>query len=148
MHLRTAALLLLATLSTTSTADPTDSAEALVAAARSSCETLEGGVFAYEADYLVTIDLDGDGQQDQLVDESRFACSSSASLFAATGGSLLHAIVRGQVFSWQAQAWRIIAWGEDNILLLAEHGSECGGYGYQHCYEAVSFSEGKAMTVR
>lgn len=149
MKVRAAYMLLLSVIAIASRAtEPADPANQLVAAARSSCETLEDGEFAMEADYLVALDLDGDGQPEQLVDESRFACSSSASLFAANGGSMLHAIVQGRVFSWQANAWRIVDWGEDRILLLAQHGSQCGGHGYQHCYEAVVFSEGQPMTLR
>ena len=149
MMLRFFSSLILSTLAlATSAADTSDPVEQLVAAARSSCESLEAGEFASEPDFLVSLDLDGDGQQDQLVDESRFACSSSASLFTPNGGSMLHAVVQGKVYSWMANSWRIIDWGEDKILLLAEHGSQCGGYGYQRCYEAVVFSEGAPLSLR
>ena len=145
-HIFVSALSLVAM--TCTAAEPSAPVERLVSSARSSCEALEEGNFEVDPDFLVALDLDGDTQEDQLVDESRFACSSSASLFAASGGSMLHAIVKGVVFSWQVNAWRIVNWGEDKILLLAEHGSECGGYGYQPCYEAVVFSEGRPISLR
>ena len=53
---------------------------------------------------------------------------------------MLHVIVGDEHYIWQALGWRTITWGEDTILLLARHGTHCGGYGYQKCYEAVVFN--------
>ena len=124
-----------------------DEAQTIIDEARAACSGLEGGEFHAEDDAVQELDLNADGTPDQLVDESRFACSSSASLFAPNGGSMLHAIVNGQRHSWQAQAWRLIDWGVDRVLLLALHGTRCGGYGYQHCYEAIVFNDDSPMTV-
>ena len=116
------------------------SVEEVLAQARSDCEALENGSFHSGEDAVASIDLNRDGVTETLIDESRFSCSSSASLFAANGGSMLHVLVGEQHYSWQALGWQTISWGEDIILLLARHGTQCGGYGYQHCYEAVVFN--------
>ncbi|MAT95437.1 MAG: hypothetical protein CME59_22950 [Halioglobus sp.] len=123
-------------------------AKSLVDTARTDCTALDNGSFKAGADYIVTLDLDGDGERDELLDESHFTCSSSASLFTPNGGYMLHAIVHGAVFSWQVNGWRIVDWGEDKVLLLAQDGTECGGHGYQPCYEAVVFNAHRPMTVR
>ena len=117
-----------------------ESVEDVFVQARSACEGLEDGSFHSEEDAVVSIDLNRDGEADTLIDESRFSCSSSASLFAPNGGSTLHVIVGDKHYSWQALGWRTIDWGEDTILLLARHGTHCGGYGYQKCYESVVFN--------
>ena len=123
------------------------SVEDIVAKARASCEGLESGSFHRRDDAATSVDLNGDGAADTLVDEARFSCSSSASLFAANGGSILHALVAGHQYSWQALGWRLVNWGEDTVLLLARHGSYCGEVGYAHCYEAVVFNGDRPTTV-
>jgi hypothetical protein len=119
-----------------------------VAAARQACADLDSGEFAAADDAVLLVDLDGDGNDDMLIDEGKFACSTAASLFTPTGGSQLHAIVAGRHDVWMAQAWQLIEWGEHTILLLAEHGSRCGGFGYQPCFEAIAWSDEGAMSVR
>lgn len=123
------------------------SIDEIVSQARSSCQSLEAGKFHSRDDAVHAVDITGDGIADTLVDEAGFSCSSSASLFAANGGSILHALVGGRHYQWQALGWRLVEWGEDTILLLARHGTHCGNYGYVHCYEAVVFNEDRPTTV-
>ena len=120
----------------------------IVDAARQACSDLDAGEFAASEDAVTRVDLDGDGIEDVLVDESRFSCSTSASLFPPTGGSQLHAIVKDRHDVWMAHAWRLVEWGDHTILLLAEHGSQCGGLGYEPCFEAVVWSDAGSRTVR
>jgi hypothetical protein len=120
----------------------------IVAAAREACADLDGGEFAAADDAVLLVDLDGDGNDDMLIDEGRFACSTAASLFTPTGGAQLHAIVGGRHDTWMAQSWRLVEWGDHRILLLAEHGTQCGGFGYQACFEAIAWSDEGARTVR
>ncbi|WP_223428697.1 hypothetical protein [Tateyamaria pelophila] len=83
----------------------------------------------------------------ELVDESKYACSSAASLYCGTGGCMLNLIVGGTVRSWQATGWRLIEWGPDRILLIGRDGSWCGGAGAEVCYEALVWSNGTILTV-
>jgi hypothetical protein len=119
----------------------------LIDSAQESCTAL-GGEFSTSPRAVTRQDLDGDGDEDILVDESGFTCSASATLFTPLGGAQLHAIVGDRHDVWMAQAWRLIEWGDDTILLMALHGTQCHGYGYQHCYEAVTWSDGIPMSVR
>ena len=120
----------------------------IVEAARQACVDLDGGEFAVGDDAMTSVDLDGDGTADLLVDEGKFACSTSATMFTSTGGSQLHSIVGDRHDVWMAQAWRLVDWGDNKILLLAEHGSRCGGFGYQPCFEAIAWSDEGPMSVR
>ena len=61
-------------------------------------------------DAVARQDLDGDGDEDTMVDESGFGCSTSATLFTPLGGAQLHAIVGDRHDVWMAQAWRLIEW--------------------------------------
>jgi hypothetical protein len=60
---------------------------------------------------------------------------------------MLHAIVGDEVWSFQAEGWRMIDWDGRPILLIARDGGWCGGVGAQVCYEAVVWSHGKKLTV-
>lgn len=132
-------------LSSLAHAEPS-SAEIAVQQAREACETIDGGQFD-AGEYLTETDLNRDGKTDLLIDESRFSCSTSASLFSPNGGARLHAVVGESTHTWQAHAWRIIEWGDDRVLLLALHGTHCGVIGYQHCYEAVVYNEDTPTSV-
>ena len=121
---------------------------AILNAARQSCADMDGGEFDVSDDAFYRVDLDGDGGADVLIDEGKFACSTSATLFSPTGGAQLHAIVGDRHDVWMAQAWRLIDWGEHAILLLAQHGTQCGGLGYQPCFEAIVWSDEGPRTVR
>ncbi len=83
----------------------------------------------------------------ELVDESKYACSSAASLYCGTGGCMLNLIVDGTVRAWQATGWRLIEWGPDRMLLIGRDGGWCGGAGAQVCYEALVWSNGKILTM-
>jgi hypothetical protein len=120
----------------------------ILEAARQSCADMDDGEFAVSDDAVTRVDLDGEGRADVLIDEGRFACSTSATLFSPTGGAQLHSIVGDRHDVWMAQAWQLVEWGEHTILLLAEHGSQCGGLGYQPCFEAIVWSDDGARTVR
>ncbi|MCP1335278.1 hypothetical protein [Futiania mangrovi] len=124
-------------------ADPVD---AILAAARSDCAAFENGVF-HANDAVVEADLDGAAPADRLVDSSRFTCTSARSLYCGSGGCTLHAVIGERSWSFQAEGWRTIAWGERPILLVARDGGWCGGAGSQLCFEAVVWSHGEMLTV-
>lgn len=124
-------------------ADPVDD---ILAEARDACTSYENGTFD-AGDAVVEADLDGEAPPDRLVDESKFACSSAASMYCGTGGCMLHAVVGEERWSWQAEGWRLIDWGRSRILLIARDGGWCGGAGAQICFEAVTWSFGQMLTI-
>jgi hypothetical protein len=52
----------------------------VIEAARQSCAEMDSGEFSAPDDAVKRVDLDGDGTKDVLVDEGKFACSTSATL--------------------------------------------------------------------
>lgn len=114
--------------------------------ARGFCASYENGTFD-AGDAVQSVDLDGDGELDLIVDESGFSCSSMASAFCGTGGCTLHAVIDDRSWSFQAESWRIIEWDSRPILLIARDGGRCGGAGSQICFEAVVWSLGEMLTV-
>lgn len=117
----------------------------ILAEARDFCTGFENGAFD-AGDAVIEVDLDGVAPLDRLVDLSRVSCSSTASMYCGSGGCSLHAVIGERAWVFQAEAWRMIDWGQP-ILLLARDGVWCGGMGAQLCFEAVSWSRGEMMSV-
>jgi len=82
--------------------------------ARENCARFEDGTFE-PRDAVQRVDLTGDGMPETVVDESRFSCSSAASMYCGTGGCMVRAIVGDQTFSWLAKGWRVVDWAGDQI---------------------------------
>jgi hypothetical protein len=123
-------------------------AQELIDRAAADCRSFNNGEFD-AGDAVVEIELRSQFGTlvAELVDESKYACSSAASLYCGTGGCMLNLIVDGVVISWQATGWRLIEWGPDRILLIGRDGGWCGGAGAEVCYEALVWSNGKILTV-
>ncbi|WP_172295249.1 hypothetical protein [Pseudoruegeria sp. HB172150] len=118
----------------------------ILAEAAATCASFENGAFD-PRDAVAQADLTGDGAMDTLIDESRFSCSSGASMFCGSGGCLLHAVIGDRSWSYQAEGWRLTDWDGRPVLLIARDGGWCGGAGAQLCYEAVTWSAGEMLTV-
>lgn len=123
-------------------------AQALLDEAAALCTGFENGQFD-AGDAVTGIILTSQlGSVDaELVDESKYACSSAASMYCGSGGCMLNVVVDGTVTAWQATGWRLLDWGPDTILLIGRDGGWCGGAGAEVCYEALVWSDGKVLTV-
>lgn len=120
----------------------------LIERAASDCKSFENGEFD-EGDAVTEITLRSQfgNVVAELVDESKYACSSAASLYCGTGGCMLNLVVDGMAQAWQATGWQVIEWGPNTILLIGRDGGWCGGAGAEVCYEALVWSNGKVLTV-
>lgn len=118
--------------------------------AKADCASLENGVFDAPAGTVNNVDLTGDGNPEQIVDASKFVCSTSASYWGGTGGSQVSLVIGAKRVDYFAQEWRIVRWNDAAILLLWLNGGECGGAGADSCTEALVWSDfNKAfMSVR
>ncbi|WP_420348808.1 hypothetical protein [Pelagibius sp.] len=125
-----------------------DTAEDVIAQARADCRSFEGGTLTLGENAIVPADLTGDGEPEEIVDSRAFTCSSAASLFCGTGGCTVTVVVDGAASAFLAKAWRIVDWNGQPILLLAVHGSDCGGTNLRRCYEAVVWSEDGFRSLR
>lgn len=123
-------------------------AQSLVEQAAADCRSFENGEFD-PGDAVQRIELRSQFETVtiDLVDESKYSCSSAASLYCGSGGCMLNLVVDGAATAWQATGWRLVDWGTDTILLIGRDGGWCGGAGAEVCYEAVNWSNGKFLTV-
>lgn len=125
-----------------------ETAKQVIEQARQACTAYNGGQFATGAGAITEVDLTGDGAAEVIVDESSYSCSTAASMYCGTGGCLVRIITGGQITKRLAKGWRLIEWGSDRIMLLALHGTECGGSGVDRCYEALIWSGDRFLSVR
>ncbi|NVK42508.1 MAG: hypothetical protein HWE39_14805 [Oceanospirillaceae bacterium] len=129
-------------------ANASETANRLIDQARQQCSTLNGGELGFQPGTIRLIDLNGDGVDDEIIDESTYTCTSSQTLFCGTGGCGLKVIVGDRILERLAKQWQTLDWDGDRILLLQLHGAECGGSGLERCYEAISWGDGDFRTVR
>ena len=130
-----------------SPASASEAASTIVDQARRDCKSFENGVLDTTEQTISLVDLTGDGRPEDIVDASQFSCSTAASLFCGTGGCLITVIVNATPFEFLAKGWKVIQWDNQPILLLAVHGSECGGTNLRRCYKAVVWSEDGFQSV-
>lgn len=130
-----------------SSPDIPDALQGKIDAARTACAEFDNGEFAMESDAVVRVDIDGDGEADWVIDEARFACSTAASLYGGTGGSMSHFLVANKVTSMQNKGWEAVKFGPHVAILARVHGSQCDGINPTPCVTA-SVWDGEAATWR
>jgi len=146
--LRTLVIAVVAALWLPTAALASETVEGVIAQARADCRSFENGTLTVAENAIVQADLTGDGRPEEIVDSREFTCSSAASLFCGTGGCTVTVVAEGVARTFLAKAWRIVDWGSQPILLLAVHGSDCGGTNLRRCFEAVVWSEGGFRSLR
>jgi hypothetical protein len=121
--------------------------DTVIQQARHECQSLDNGKMDIGEQAVTHIDVTGDGSPDQIVDSSKFSCSSAASLFCGTGGCGVTVVANGTQSRFLAKAWKVVQWDNQPILLLVVHGSECGGNNLRRCYRATVWTESGFSTV-
>ena len=114
--------------------------------ARQACAELDGE-FDMSDMAILSLDLDGDAENDAVLDTSAFACSTAASLYSGTGGAPYHLLVDGTITTVTGHDLTTIELFGGPVVLVARHGSACNGLGYQRCVEALVWDEGAFRTV-
>ena len=123
------------------------SPDTILAEAAKACADLDGGVFASEG-AVRQIDLTGDGTDDTLVDEGLFTCSTGASLYGGSGGSVIHVFANGTESSFLVQGYETVRWADRLIVLLAVDGSSCNTISADPCFEALTWVGDRFVSVR
>jgi hypothetical protein len=100
--------------------------EKLIDDAKEACVTGEKGKFDQGRNAITTIDLNGDKTVEEIIDSSKFTCSTTKTLYCATGGCPITVIVNDKPTEFLAHKWRVIDWDGQKILLLSIHHSACG----------------------
>jgi hypothetical protein len=121
--------------------------ETILAEAAAACTEQDGGTFGSEG-AVREVDLNGDGTLDTVVDEALFTCTTAASLYGGSGGSMVHFLVGEVEETRLAQGWDTADWSGLPLVLVALHGTECGGVGSDPCVEAMVWRDGRFHSVR
>ena len=122
-------------------------ADAILADAARACAEQDNGVFASEG-AVRQIDMTGDGTDDTIVDEALFTCTTAASLFSGSGGSMIHILANGTQSSFLVQGYETVRWGDNLIVLLALGGTDCNTINANPCFEALTWVDDRFVTVR
>jgi hypothetical protein len=124
---------------------PTTPAIEIVQKAKKECADIEDGEFHATEAAITLHDFTGDGRPEELVDASQFSCSTAASLWGGSGGTLLWVLIDGKTHELLAHTWRVVNVDDQKILLLAVHSSECSET-VGACYRAFVWSDGFRTT--
>ena len=120
-------------------------ATGIVQKAKKQCESLESGQFHTTERTITLHDFTGDGRPEEVVDASQFSCSSAASLWGGSGGTLLWVVAEGKAHEFMAHKWRVVDMDGQKILLLAVHSSQCSD-NVGPCYRALVWNNGFRTT--
>jgi hypothetical protein len=123
------------------------SVDTILSEAAAMCTEQDNGVFSSEG-AVRSLDVTGDGQPDTLVDELLFTCSTAASLYGGSGGSMIHVFVGDAQSEFLVQGYEILNWAGRTILLLAVHGTNCNSIGADPCFEALVWNGERFLSVR
>ena len=130
------------TLSLPALADETElppELQAIVGQRTVECNAFEDGVLSLEEGAIQRIDLNGDGEDDWVLDEFFFRCSTAASLFCGTGGCGVNFQIGNVLTSRLAKGWDIHSMPPFSLVLLQVHGSNCGGTNVNPCVDAMTW---------
>ncbi|MEM9098629.1 MAG: hypothetical protein AAGC79_08890 [Pseudomonadota bacterium] len=114
---------------------------------RAECAGWANGVLEMKPGSLTQVELTGDDAPEEIIDSSRFQCSSAASLYCGTGGCSIWVIAEGKATSLLVKDWQVVDHFGTPVLLSRIHGSECGGDNTRLCMRAYVWSDGALQTV-
>ena len=129
----------------TSAAEYSAAVTEILQKAERQCAGFEGGQFHMEDSAVSSYDFTGDGQPEAVVDAAQFACSTAASMWGGSGGTMLWVVVDETSYEFLAHRWRVVDMDGQNVLLLAVHSSQCGD-SVGPCYRALVWSDGFRTT--
>jgi hypothetical protein len=118
-----------------------ETAEDVLAEAAAFCAGFENGQITVGPDVVQSLELTGDSQPETLIDYSGIACSTMASPWGGTGGTTLTILIDGQRFDHLAYGWTVVEF-DGPVLLLAQHGVNCGKTGSDRCVQALVWTAG------
>jgi hypothetical protein len=118
-----------------------ETAEEVLAEAAAFCAGFENGQITVGPEVVQAIELTGDSQPETLIDYSGIACSTMASPWGGTGGTTLTLLIEGQRFDHLAYGWTVVDF-DGPVLLLSQHGVNCGKTGSDRCVQALVWTAG------
>jgi hypothetical protein len=118
-----------------------ETAEDVLAEAAAFCAGFENGQTTVGPEVIQSIELTGDTQPETLIDYGGIACSTLASPWGGTGGTTLTILIDGQRFDHLAYGWTVVDF-DGPVLLLSQHGVNCGKTGSDRCVQALVWTAG------
>lgn len=117
----------------------------IVRNAKHECRSFENGEFHATEKAITLHDITGDGKPEEFVDGEQFSCSTALTLWGGTGGTYLWVVVAGKPYEFLAHRWKVVDVGDQNVLLLAVHSSQCSET-IGPCYRAFVWQDGFRTT--
>jgi hypothetical protein len=114
----------------------------VLAEAEAFCASFENGVITVGPDVVQSVELTGDETPETIIDYKGIACSTMASAWGGTGGTTLAVLIDGQRFDHLAYGWTVVDF-DGPVLLLSQHGVNCGATGSDRCVQALVWTAGK-----
>jgi hypothetical protein len=117
-------------------------ADDVIAEAAGFCSDFENGTITVGPDVVQSVELTGDDAPETIIDYKGISCSTMASAWGGTGGTTLSVLIDGQRFDHLAYGWTVVDF-DGPVLLLSQHGVNCGGTGSDRCIQALVWTAGK-----
>jgi hypothetical protein len=114
----------------------------VLAEAEAFCASFENGTITVGPDVVQPVELTGDDTPETIIDYKGIACSTMASAWGGTGGTTLAVLIDGQRFDHLAYGWTVVDF-DGPVLLLSQHGVNCGATGSDRCVQALVWTAGK-----
>ncbi len=114
----------------------------VIAEAKAFCASFEGGTITVGPQAVHPVELTGEGKPETVIDWSGIDCSTMASPWGGTGGSTVTILIGGQRFDHMTLAWEVVDF-DGPVLLLSQHGVNCGATGADRCVQALVWTAGR-----
>jgi hypothetical protein len=114
----------------------------VIAEAGDFCAGFDNGTITVGPDVVQQVELTGDDTPETIIDYGGLDCSTMASPWGGTGGSILTVLIEGQRFDHLAYGWTVVDF-DGPVLLSSQHGVNCGGTGSDRCVQALVWTAGK-----
>lgn len=101
---------------------------------------------------IASVDFNGDGRIDPVLDQSKVGCDGTAVLWSGTGGAPVRIFVSNASGGWDEHttggfAGRVVVMGHVPVWVQLVHGTACDGAGALPCVEALIWGDGKFRSV-
>lgn len=118
----------------------------LIKEAAESCADY-GGILELSGNEITRYDFDQDDNIDLIVlNEIEYICPTALSLFAGNGGQTFHFMTDIDYITDFARSFEVIdAVHGVSVILLNQHGSSCGTFGFITCVRAITIHEGRFL---
>lgn len=121
----------------------------IIADARAECRSVGGKSMSVSGEAVESVDLNGDGLQDYLVDYGQFGCNGAASLFCGTAGCRVEAVVATSPTQYRRvqldnlRGFEVVKVDNVTLLQVNLHGSACGKVGAYDCVKRWRYVAGR-----